>query len=302
MTAFLARAQNKPLHASEMCMRAVLRYVRAHPCVVQQFPPENAPDTMQQSNERRLVCYGDASWGETSVTGEIVTWCGHMIKAFSRKQTVPALSSCEAELIAAVDLAKEALSAGMLVQTILDGVSCSPLGEPLVQVTNFSLTFYLDSESGIDAAHMSGLLRRVRHLQLRIAFLQHLVKQYNVDLQHISGLLNPSDALTKTPDMANMRHLKDATGLREVLFVQKGEVSVEEGESEKKAAPNPRHVRFDCETEGWKLESGSAVGSIGGARKVEAGEVREVQAEDQVQPVGRQHRGLSYSGYRGNDF
>ncbi|CAJ1395312.1 unnamed protein product [Effrenium voratum] len=40
----------------------------------------------------------------------IVTWCGHMIKAFSRKQTVPALSSCEAELIAAVDLAKEALS------------------------------------------------------------------------------------------------------------------------------------------------------------------------------------------------
>ncbi|CAJ1339206.1 unnamed protein product [Effrenium voratum] len=85
-----------------------------------------------------------------------------MIKAFSRKQTVPALSSCEAELIAAVDLAKEALSAGMLVQTILDGVSCSPLGEPLVQVTNFSLTFYFDSQSGIDVAHMSGLLRQVK--------------------------------------------------------------------------------------------------------------------------------------------
>ena len=44
---------------------------------------------------------------------------GVCIKFFSRKQEVPALSSAEAEIISIVETAKEMVSIGMLLQTVI---------------------------------------------------------------------------------------------------------------------------------------------------------------------------------------
>ena len=44
------------------------------------------------------------------------------MKFFSRKQEVPALSSAEAEVIAIVETAKEMVSLGMLLQTMIQGI------------------------------------------------------------------------------------------------------------------------------------------------------------------------------------
>ena len=44
---------------------------------------------------------------------------------------------------------------------------------------------------------MEGLLRRVRHIELRAKYIQMLVKKKRLLLEHIPGLQNPSDGLTK---------------------------------------------------------------------------------------------------------
>ena len=53
------------------------------------------------------------------------------MKFFSRKQEVPALSSAEAEIISIVETAKEMVSLGMLLQTMIQGIALDPLGMPL---------------------------------------------------------------------------------------------------------------------------------------------------------------------------
>ena len=60
---------------------------------------------------------------------------------------------------------------------------------------------------------MKGLLRRVRHLELRHRFLQELVQSERLHLTFIQGCLNPSDGLTKSPDEAMLQHLLETCGL-----------------------------------------------------------------------------------------
>jgi len=56
------------------------------------------------------------------VSGAIILDKGCCIKFFSRKQKVPALSSTEAEIISIIETAKEMVSIGMLLQTIIQGI------------------------------------------------------------------------------------------------------------------------------------------------------------------------------------
>ena len=65
---------------------------------------------------------------------------GCCIKFFSRKQEVPALSSAEAEIISIVDTAKEMVSLGMLLQTMIQGIPLDPLGMPLQTTGEMGLT------------------------------------------------------------------------------------------------------------------------------------------------------------------
>ena len=50
----------------------------------------------------------------------------------------------------------------------------------------------------ISISSMEGLLRRVRHIELRAKYIQMLVKKKRLLLEHIPGLQNPSDGLTKS--------------------------------------------------------------------------------------------------------
>ena len=70
------------------------------------------------------------------------------MKFFSRKQEVPALSSAEAEIISIVETAKEMVSLGMLLQTMIQGIALDPLGMPL-------LFFYCIAELAIKPCRSS---------------------------------------------------------------------------------------------------------------------------------------------------
>ena len=154
------------------------------------------------------MAYVDASWNLQSVSGGIVTYQGITLKTFSRKQDVPVMSSAEAELAAMVEACKEMLSIGCLLDTLKNRIPLDALGCPKTQ--HHSLKMEL-SQSAQSITAMYGLLRRVKHVELRYAFLQHLV-QHRVHF--VRGLDNPADALTKLAKTTPMLdHLCAEAGL-----------------------------------------------------------------------------------------
>ena len=136
------------------------------------------------------------------------------MKFFSRKQEVPALSSAEAEIISIVETAKEMVSLGMLLQTMIQGIPLDPLGMPLQTTGEMGLTMFNDAKAAISMGRMDGLLRRVRHLELRVKYCQHLYRKRKLSLTHWRVEDNPADGLTKSlKPLSLWTNLVEAVGL-----------------------------------------------------------------------------------------
>ena len=178
---------------------------------MQSFP---TPKPLRTSGLTELVAYVDASWNLQSVSGGIVTYQGITLKTFSRKQDAPAMSSAEAELAAMVEACKELLSIGCLLDTLKNGIPLDALGCPKTQHHSLKMELFTDSQSAQSITAMYGLLRRVKHVELRYAFLQHLVQQKRLRVHFVRGLDNPADALTKSAKTTPMLdHLCAEAGL-----------------------------------------------------------------------------------------
>ena len=88
------------------------------------------------------------------MSGAVSCWRCNLLKAFSRsrKQTVVALSSAEAELSALIETVKEAWFAGLLQQSFLEGL-------PEDEVAgSFVIRVFTDSASAKAIPSMEGLL------------------------------------------------------------------------------------------------------------------------------------------------
>ena len=133
---FLSRFQAKPNPAAEQCMRVFLKWLSGNLHFVQRMPAAQCPHA---GEPKEIVSFCDASWGLDSVSGAVLIYRGCCVKFFSRKQEVPALSSAEAESISIVETAKEMVSLGMLLQTMIQGIPLDPLGMPLQQQAKWVL-------------------------------------------------------------------------------------------------------------------------------------------------------------------
>ena len=208
---FLSRFQAKPNPAAEHCMRTFLKWLAMHLHFVQRMPATQCPYV---GEPREVISFCDASWGLDSVSGAIIIYKGCCIKFFSRKQEVPALSSAEAEIISIVETAKEMLSIGMLLQTVIQGIPLDPLGMPQQTIGEMGLRMFNDAKAAISMGKMDGLLRRVRHLELRVKYCQHLHKTRKLSITHWKGEENPSDGLTKSlRPLSLWTNLVEAVGL-----------------------------------------------------------------------------------------
>ena len=187
-------------------MRDVLRWVKGLPHKVQVFP--SSREILEEDADAEAIsCFTDASWSLNSVSGGILTWENCALKSFSRKQSTTALSSAEAELAALTEVAREGLYIALLVETVLEGVPKDR------EHGYYVLKGYSDSESAVCISKMSTLLRKVRHIELRAAFLQELVAKGRFTVEHVPGAINPADSLTKSPNTSNLSSLYDVSGL-----------------------------------------------------------------------------------------
>ena len=141
------------------------------------------------TTESKLICFVDAAYGNNptkrrSTTGYAVTYGGGTILYQSKAQSITALSSTEAELIAAVTAAKNI----KYMRSILE-----ELGHPMEGPT----PIYEDNQSAIEIINANKPTGRSRHIDIRFFAIQGWKEDGHITMEHIPGVINPADDLTK---------------------------------------------------------------------------------------------------------
>ena len=150
---------------------------------------DGIPDYPEDITKYKLICFVDAAYGNDyknrrSTTGFAFTHSGGAIVYKSKAQSITALSSTEAELIAAVTAAKTV----RFVWSVLE-----ELGFPQEGPT----PIYEDNKPTIDIVNSGKPTQRSRHIDIRFFAIQDWMKNKDIEMRHISGVINPADDLTK---------------------------------------------------------------------------------------------------------
>ena len=149
----------------------------------------NLPDFTVDINKPELHCFVDAAYANDhrkrrSTTGFVFTFCGGAIVYRSKTQHVNALSSTEAEFIAAVTAAKTA----RYLRSMLTELGYPPDGPTKIHEDNASTIAIVNSRTPTE---------RTRHIDIRYFAIQDWKEQGDIVLLHIAGVINPADDLTK---------------------------------------------------------------------------------------------------------
>eukprot|EP00965_Chrysotila_dentata_P139458 4611036-Pleurochrysis_carterae.AAC.1 len=102
----------------------------------------------------------------------------------SKKQPSVALSSCEAEIIAASEATKEAVYLRSLL---------ADLGQPAPEPTAISM----DNKSAIDLAYNPEHHQRSKHIDRRYFFVRERVKTHDITIPFVNSAANLADFFTK---------------------------------------------------------------------------------------------------------
>ena len=207
----LSRGQAAPRAVHEDALRKFLRWLVGCPLLDQIFP--SGDGTTLEEETATLVAFCDSNWGSESSTGRKSTSGGviyvvagsswYCVKGYSRLQSVVALSSAEAELFAIAEAAKEVAGLGQLASHIW-----GELTKPLA--------IYTDSASARQIAGMEGFLRRMRHVDIRLCFIQDRVHQNELVINGVPGSENMSDLLTKNLSRPQTLKHTEALGLENI--------------------------------------------------------------------------------------
>ena len=207
----LSKFGSNPSAYHYACLKNVARYLRATKDWGIQFsrpsknndgellasnPAELRPSTdklpsyPEKINQGKLIGFVDAAYANDlakrrSTTGYVFTYSGGAVVYRSKTQSLTAMSSTEAEFIAAVTAAKTA----RYIRSVLCELGFAQ-GAPT--------PIYEDNKPTIDIVASQKPTERTRHIDIRFFAIQDWIhKSKDILLSHIPGVINPSDDLTK---------------------------------------------------------------------------------------------------------
>ena len=184
-------------------LKRLLRYVKGTEDMSTVFEMRDNSDRRGQT-VKRLEVYTDSVWASDQVTrkstsGAVIMAEGMRLHAHSRGQASVALSSCEAEVMAASEGIKEAL----LLQKVLMFVG---LGHSEIEIK-------VDSSAAHAFFHRRGV-GRMKHIDSKILWLQDLIAAGGVRLKKIPRTQNLADMLTHTPSAKELEIFLPVMSLR----------------------------------------------------------------------------------------
>lgn len=126
----------------------------------------------------------------------LVTWV-------SQKQRCVALSTCEAEFMAATSAACQ----GIWLRNVLMQVTGEQLGPVVI---------YIDNRSAIDLAKNPVFHGRSKHIDIRFHFIRECVEQGDIVVKHVSGESQRADILTKAVVTVKFERMRKLLGMKEL--------------------------------------------------------------------------------------
>jgi hypothetical protein len=137
------------------------------------------------AEQTRLLGYADASWETAhSTSGWVVLWQCAALTWGSRKQKSIALSTCEAEIIALSEAAKDVVYLRKLVK-----------GLDAREPTPSSLS--TDSQSARDVSYNPEHHDRMKHVERRHFYVRDMVENFELVVPFVPTKENPADFFTK---------------------------------------------------------------------------------------------------------
>ncbi|CAM8999623.1 unnamed protein product [Rhodiola kirilowii] len=158
----------------------------------------------QHTASLELQCFVDSDYASNkdnrkSTTAFFFTWAGNCISWKAQLQSIVALSSTEAEYIAAVEASKEALW--------LKGVLHEIEGRTYVPIIN------MDSQSALCLCKDPIYHERSKHIDVRYHFIRDMVESKEFIIKKILGEVNPADFGTKIVPAAKFEFCRKALNI-----------------------------------------------------------------------------------------
>ena len=193
----LCKGMASPSEANLMQAKRLGRYLKGRMRVVRVFRKQRKP--------RKLVVHGDSDHiGDVKTRkgscGYIIYHGVNTIKAGCSTHALPALSSAEDEFFGVCKAGSE----GLGIQS-----GCSDFGD------KFELEVLTDSSAARAISRRQGI-GRIRHLAVRLLWVQHYVKAGLLNVDKILGSKNSSDMLTKHLARTLLDTHAKTSGLRDV--------------------------------------------------------------------------------------
>jgi hypothetical protein len=137
--------------------------------------------------EQALSAYSDSDWAcdaatRKSQSGNIILFDKNIIDWSSKRQSIVATSTQEAELTAALT----ATSTTLFFRDFLE----------MIHLNQQTTSLYLDNKSGIDACNTL-TQPKAKHIAIRLAFLRDAVQKHLVRVSYVSTYEQIADCLTK---------------------------------------------------------------------------------------------------------
>jgi len=150
-----------------------------------------------ESGLRELHAFTDSDWATgRSTSGNTIQWQGCTIEWASTQQTSVALSSCEAEIMAA----SEAANSTSYYRQLFEELGFAAPGPT---------TIYMDNKAAIDLAYNPEHHRRTIHITRRHFFIRELVEDQSITVPYILSADNVADFFTKILPNKDFFRLRD---------------------------------------------------------------------------------------------
>jgi len=150
-----------------------------------------------QADQRDVVGSSDSDWDvRHSTTGYVFTYNSAAISWGSKKQPTIALSSCEAEIVAASETAKEAL----YISNVLEELGARKMAPMVVNV---------DNQGAIDVAYNPEHFSRMKHVARRHFFVRECVEQGRIVVPYVKSADNAADFFTKPLPYSTFSQFRD---------------------------------------------------------------------------------------------
>lgn len=127
----------------------------------------------------------------------VVTWV-------SQKQRCVALSSCEAEFMAATAAACQ----GIWLRNVMNQITGKDIGP---------VTICIDNRSAMDLAKNPVFHGRSKHIDVRYHFIRECVERGEIILKHVSSEEQRADVLTKALSTVKFEKMRKLLGVRNLL-------------------------------------------------------------------------------------